>query len=537
MWIRQKDIEECKANIYPDVTEVRWRAGQLDADVLRNFPNLKKLDCYCGGLPSLVGIEGCPQIQELNCSHNRLKTLKGLEGCPGLQVLLCQANELESTEYIKYCPNLRTILCSDNKLTTLAGIEACPLLTHIRCGSKTIKSIADIGHCPQLEELWFYFGSLTNLNGLEKYPNLKKLELCHNKLTSLAGLEHTPVLRSLNCSANMIGSLEGIEHTPLLRRLDCSANHISSLKGIEHTPLLESLGFSTNAVTSIAEVRLCPMLTCLSCMGNYITSLKGIEGCPLLQIMHCSGNRLTSLEGIQNCKQIQMFSCGDNRLTSLEQLVYLPLLTDFNDYNNPLDVQTIQTRRFLTKFDRAQAVKKSVYDDEQNVHNIHIQTTVCESIQRLLKDSEPKFIIESVLESSLPGHTKQLLTEYCADETVHSAHLLTYQELLGYVWARIMRSPHSSELLTILAEQISDSECKCFTGRINRTLSVLVGFYDDIVIEISNSSRISAIILAVRDRIESYDPHEHRTQAQAALLEAGYDANTIDPWLGAISEP
>ncbi|CAH6420513.1 Hypothetical protein MVR_LOCUS149 [uncultured virus] len=153
-----------------------------------------------------------------------------------------------------------------------------------------------------------------------------------------------------------------------------------------------------------------------------------------------------------------------------------------------------------------------------------------------MTDSKPTFSIAMIVESGMDERAIRLLLEYCSDEAVHSVHLLTYLELLSYVWARIDRSEHRAELIKILGEQISDSECKCFTGRFNRTLSVLVGFYDDIVIEISDTARIGAIIIAVKERLELYDPEVHQDLARIALLEAGYDAATIEPWLDAILE-
>ncbi|CAH6421600.1 Hypothetical protein MVR_LOCUS290 [uncultured virus] len=142
-----------------------------------------------------------------------------------------------------------------------------------------------------------------------------------------------------------------------------------------------------------------------------------------------------------------------------------------------------------------------------------------------------------IIDSDLPERAVRLLLEYCGDEHVHSYHFITYQELLAYVWARISSSEHKFELIKILAEQVTDAECKCVTGRFNRTLSVLVGFYPDIVISISDSSRISAIVLTARDQVQPYDSAQHLALATTLLLEAGYDAAVIEPWLEAISEP
>ena len=65
---------------------------------------------------------------------------------------------------------------------------------------------------------------------------------------------------------------------------------------------------------------------------------------------------------------------------------------------------------------------------------------------------------------------------------------------------------------------------------------MLVGFYADIKIEISDQSRIGAIILAIKDRIVPYDSDVHREIASRELIDAGYTKAEIDPWLDAINE-
>ena len=100
----------------------------------------------------------------------------------------------------------------------------------------------------------------------------------------------------------------------------------------------------------------------------------------------------------------------------------------------------------------------------------------------------------------------------------------------------MQKSIDKAELIKILEEQIIDSECKCFTGRFNRTLSVLVGFYEDIKINISDQSRIGAIILNRKEKIIPYDLNIHKETAVNELLNAGYSKEEIEPWIEAIDE-
>ena len=442
MQINKENIDHYRTGSRPH-TRLIWRAGQLDADVLKTFPNLCSLVCSSNDLLTLTGLEGCPLLVELHCRGNRLISLDALRHCPLLRKLDCCANKLGSLQALEYCPQLQELLCAQNSLETLDGLE----------------------HCLQLEVMYCQ----------------------NNQLTTLRAAYTLSQLRILCCFMNCLGTI---------------------------------------------NVSMFPQLQQLHCAYTKLVSIEGLDSCLQLQTLNCGHNRLTSLSGIDRCLRLERLDCPDNSLTSIEQIVYLRLL-ELNFSYNPIEIHTPQVRRAI---DRIQSVNKgsSIYADGQNVHDSHIQQTVCDSIQRLLHDPKPEFSIEMIINSSLNQHTKQQLVEYCGDETVHSHHLLSYSELLGYVWARVCRSKHKVELLRVLEEQIADAECKCFTGRFNRTLSVLVGFYPDIIISISDKSRISAIVVAIQAKLEPYDPLVHRELAQVQLLGAGYDTDEIQPWLDAI---
>ena len=67
-------------------------------------------------------------------------------------------------------------------------------------------------------------------------------------------------------------------------------------------------------------------------------------------------------------------------------------------------------------------------------------------------------------------------------------------------------------------------------------LSVLVGFYDDIKVDISDNSRIGAIILSTKGQIIPYDIDDHKNLALKNLLEAGYNEQEVASWIEEIDE-
>jgi hypothetical protein len=74
--------------------------------------------------------------------------------------------------------------------------------------------------------------------------------------------------------------------------------------------------------------------------------------------------------------------------------------------------------------------------------------------------------------------TKQLLLEYCDDDTIHSILNITFEELLLSVYDFIDKHKNKNELFEIFNTEIFDSQCKCFTGRISRLINIVINISD-----------------------------------------------------------
>ena len=558
--------------MYLDITVITARKVKITAELLGCFPNLLKIKCTscdldlrsfasCSKLIGLAlsscpvttldGIGVCSSLRKLRCSktplhslgdiglckalcklyilQHRLPSLEGLRGCSNLEELYCTDSQLGSLQGLEGCVNLLKLVCSRNRLSTTTGLESCVKLRYLRCSSNRLETLDGLECCLELEHLICPINSLTSLTCLNS-PALKVLDCSNNRIRSING---TPSNLGTDSRYHPFFGRQApssllTQVYPSLERLIIDGNWLPNLNGLHRFPALTHLDCNANYIDTIKHLAGAPLLTSLSCNRNRLVMLTGIEHCTLLETLVCSRNRLITLAGIEYCTSIQAIDCEYNQLQRLDQTVYLLHLRSIVFAGNPLATQTRQVRRALTRH--------SVYNNNQNVHDLSIQRSICESVLRLLLDPEPEFSFEDVLQSGLDEKTVQLLLEFCSDDNIYSVHLLTYTELLSYVWARIMRSEHRSELLAILAEQVSDAECKCATGRFNRTLSVLAGFCPDIVIEISDCSRIGAIIIAAKARTVPYSALAHRQLANRMLLEAGYGNEEIELWLDAIEE-
>lgn len=256
------------------------------------------------------------------------------------------------------------------------------------------------------------------------------------------------------------------------------------------------------------------------------------ERFPRLKFLDLSWNEIESLDGIENCQMLTHLNikcCLIRELRPLRALQHLRYVASDMDL---MENQDPATARYLQRL--MLRGEMGIYNDVQNVHDSTVQNSVTESVNNLLKDPVVSLDLESIIDSELSEKTKEAIIEYCAIPDVHSVHDLTFGELFAYIWARIQDHDSREEMYKILEEQIADAECMCFTGRFSRVISVLIGFYDDIQIHISNSSRISSIIINIGKRIDPYDANKHREEAIRILKDIGYDQDTIESWVSAI---
>ena len=129
------------------------------------------------------------------------------------------------------------------------------------------------------------------------------------------------------------------------------------------------------------------------------------------------------------------------------------------------------------------------------------------------------------------------MIEYSKDATVHSVLNLTFSDVLLVVWNRILVSPHSDEIKSVLNTEMSDAECKCFTGRISRLVNCLNGFDSLVVVKISDNEQIGNVISLIKTRLEErneYTVERHKEEAKERLRELQVSEEEIEVWLSYI---
>jgi len=291
--------------------------------------------------------------------------------------------------------------------------------------------------------------------------------------------------------------------------------------------LLQELCISNNQITKIENLP--NSVQQLYLHYNEITKIENLPSS--LQMLDLENNQITKIENLPN--SIQKLYLHYNEITELSlDLLEFRQLDYFSYNNNPIETISIPVQRWLDRLDGRLNDNNKIYANGQNIHNSTIQKSFRNSLGNLLKDENiqnldkcKQYVIEC---NELEEQTKRELLNYCDDVTEHSVYLVKFDEVFQYVISRIVKHSESKEMFKILNEEIKDTICKCFTGRMTRIVNVLNGYYDDINIQIGSNEQISNIILMLRKK---YKGEELVSQVRLAMEERKYDKETIEEWL------
>ena len=505
----------------------------------------EKIQCVTDGKSKVLNLVGVnlnsTEMSKIVFDDERLKVLK---------VILLSHNQLtivpEKTFASMHLTNLKTLHMSYNQLTSLPE-----------------KTFACLNN---LEELSLDCNQLSSLpeNIFVPLPKLYKLDLSKNKFASLPENIFAPLskLTILHLYENKFASLpENIFASLIdLRQLHISSNQLTSLPENIFASLtnLQKLDISSNQLISLPENIFDSLinLNSLYIGSNNLTSLpeKIVASLTNLQVLWLNKNKLISLPEkiFASLTNLQTLWLSENRLTSLPEKIFTHLvnlkricvainqltnlpssildcgqLTDLYFGGNEI-TPDIRFQRFLLRIQNYK--NHGIFTDSQNIHASSVQTSTKLSINALFKDSfdcSKDGVIKECLTwniSCLPG----LLT-YLDDTDVHSTLLVSFYDVFIKVFGRIISHPNKTDIISRLDEELKESECKCFTGRLTRLVNCLVGFYDDIFIGISDSERISAIILTTLAGREMTD--ELKKICTDKLKAIGVSNDEIDKWL------
>jgi hypothetical protein len=378
---------------------------------------------------------------------------------------------------------------------------------------------------------------------IENHNLVLIIDCSNNMLTVLPANMNFPNLQTFNCSHNMLTVLPANMNFPNLEYFHCSNNMLKVLPANMNFRNLQKIWCYNNKLRVLPANMNFPNLQVLYCSNNELRVLPENMNFPNLQIFYCDYNMLTKLPANMFFPNLKLFQCEYNKLTFLPVCILnFKNLNRISYHNNEIELSP-QIARFINRIENWSITKLNVYNDTQNIHNSNIQLSVKDSINRITTRTDlQKYSLEQlnvlIVENKiLTDKSKSLLLEYSNDESVHSLLLLTFSEVLWFIIQTIITDfdyKEQDEIFKILNQEITDTECKCFTGRMNRIINCLNGFSPLISINIKDSDQIGNIIIMIKNKLDltnSYTIEEHKEQVEKELLERGYDISTIKLWL------
>ena len=171
-----------------------------------------------------------------------------------------------------------------------------------------------------------------------------------------------------------------------------------------------------------------------------------------------------------------------------------------------------------------------------NIHNSDINKSIYQSIYAILNTpkNNDSYMTDILGDLILTSQTKESLVEYNTCNDVHSTLNVTFAEVLQSVWYIIQNHKDSEEIKRILNAEMSDSICKCFTGRLSRLINTLNGFDERVCIMISNNDQIGNIIVMIIAQNKDKNITEQKALCKVELLYRGYELNIINEWINYI---
>jgi len=301
---------------------------------------------------------------------------------------------------------------------------------------------------------------------------------------------------------------------------------------------LTKLYLHYNKITNL-PIEICQLtqLTILTLCDNELTHLQ-VEIGQLTQLnkLYLGYNKLTHLPvEIGQLTQLSELTLSDNKLTHLPvEIGQLTQLNYLSLHNNPIEnILNPIIQRVIQRIENRNINGNTIYNDSQNVHSLSIQQSIKDSIYRLMNSYIIDYSLTYLDWFELTQKTKEIITEYIDTSDIHSMLNITFKELFIAVVIEMNKlSPDLQiEIKKRLNEEMQESECKCFTGRISRLVNCLSGYSDKVEIKISENEEISNIISIIMNKRGLKTIEILKEEVSIALNERGYINEKIVEWL------
>jgi Leucine-rich repeat (LRR) protein len=429
----------------------------------------------------------------------------------------------------EYEDDVMMINLSCRRIIQIKNSDRLTNLLKLNLSGNQINRIENLDDLTNLLELDLSYNHISRIENLNQLTNLRELYLHRNQISQIECLDRLTNLRKLYLSYNQISRIECLNRLTNLQELDLSYNQIENIKNLNQLTNLRELWLYNNQISKIECLNQLTNLRELYLYSNQIHKIECLNQLTNLQVLNLSYNKISRIENLDRLSNLRELWLYDNPIdcvpVSIMRLIHLTSLYVEHEINPIIG-------RFLAR--NQIKIKKTIYQDGQNVHDSEINRSITDSLYRLMETknvmSEEMVMQEIIGDHILTDPVKVALVEYIKIQDVHSQLNVTFLEALRYVWTTVRQHKEADEIKRVMDQEMKDSICRCFTGRLSRLVNCLNGFDDRVVVKISDQQELANLIISIRQKTDSLE--EQQQMVQKEMSDRGYDEQTIREWLG-----
>lgn len=521
-----------------------WNNNLTSIGDLTHLSNLTNLNLDENKIRSLANTRFPSNLVSISISNNELKDIDNCEWPEKLKDLAIDQNDITDLSHaLSKCDNMISLNLSYNNISEIHPGELPKNIGDLRLSFNQIEDFAKIALPDKVKRLYASGNKITNLENCTFKPELQILYFMHCNMKCVRNCVFPETLAELEFYDNDCVKFENCVLPKSIEKLSFGRNKMTSLQGYEWLADIEiaNLALDNNKLKNLNGIAYPKRIKKLNLNENNINDLSGCVFPNGLEELRLSENKIISLANCTFPTSLEVLRLNSNNIRELP--VSLTQLHNMRDFAISQNVEIIpevvvQWMRRRNRFNRGTR-RNNVYNDNQNTHDTNVQQSFRKSLQNLLEDV-PKLSIEDCYaeleKCPISDDAKRCIHKFCKDRTKHSVHCVSFENVFHRVFNRIMAIENvetRGEVLKIMENEMTESEDKCFTGRITRLINVLTGFCEDIKIQIGNNEQIANIILLLRRK---YEGDELREQLKRELGERNYSEDTINTWIGYIDD-
>ncbi|TMO64162.1 PKD domain-containing protein [Pseudoalteromonas aurantia] len=341
----------------PNLSELALSASSyysthLDATILQNSSQLKKLKAETSTIENIEVIEKIVALEELNLNLNTLDTLPSLGALPNLKNVSIRTDSSELTDISQLSQNARLESLELSGFSNVTDITVLSGYSNLKALKLTSFEVSDIAPLTQLTGLTSlslrYFDELLSAKALSSLTNLNTLDLEHSYNILCADLEF---LKNTFADINYKQSYNCIEQ-PINFELITDPAIAECLKDVRDAAKVTQIRTcGSSAIESLAGIEQFSNLTSLS--FRYLNSGEILNRPVLAQLAHLNNielynSTLTHLEGVTLPGHVKSLSIRSTQKFSISTFI-APSLTSLNlEYINLLDPAKLSSFPGLT---------------------------------------------------------------------------------------------------------------------------------------------------------------------------------------------